>query len=243
MDFSYNYCTTMSRFSSPDSNIYNFSGADSQSVTDSPVEMKFMVTKEGGDIPIMAYNETIRIMREPRMNMEENQFITIVVPLILGDRGKTCSGADTIMKTFTQRYGRLNKVITPKGEIYYGGNGVVLDKDFNPLIYVTQTLNFSNNITPKTTVHVSPAVFTDDVSSLNKSLLKKGIAYYLTHDVGGWGQHSRDRAEIVIDNGADLFIKPVKPTPGIDINKDINSILKARIGEVLEQIKYDGRSF
>lgn len=241
MDFSYNYCTTMSRFSSPDSNIYNFSGEDSQNVTDSPVEMKFRVTREGGDIPIMAYNETIRVMREPRMNMEENQFITIVVPLILGDRSKTCSGADTIMKTFTQRLGRLTKVVTPKGEIYYGGNGVVLDKDFNPLIYVTRTRNFSNNTTPKTTVHVSPAVFTDDVSSLNKSLLKKGIAYYLTHDVGSCGQSSR--AEIVIDNGADLFIKPVKPIPGTDVNKDINSVLKARIGEVLEQIKYDSRSF
>lgn len=241
MDFSYNYCTTMSRFSSPDSNIYNFSGANSQSATDSPIEMKFRVTREGGDIPIMAYNETIRIMREPRMNMEENQFITIVVPLILGDVTKRCSGADTIMKTFTQRFGRLTKVVTPKGEVYYGGNGVVLDKDFNPLIYVTKTLNFSNNTTPKTTVHVSPTVFTDDVSSLNKSLLKKGIAYYLTHEVGGWGQSSR--AEIVIDNGADLFMKPAKPTPGTDVNKDINSVLKARIGEVLEQVKYDSRSF
>lgn len=240
MDFSYNYCTTMSRFSSPENSIYNFSGVNSQNVTDSPVEMKFKITREGGDIPIMAYNDTIYIMREPHMNMEEGQFMTIVVPLILGDRIKLCSGADTIMKTFTQRLGRLTKVATPKGEVYYGGNGVVLDKDFNPLIYVTKTLNFSDNTTPKTTVHVSPAVFTDDISSLNKALLKKGIAYYLTHDVGGWRQTSR--AEIVIDNGADLFIKPVKPTPGIDINKDINSVLKDRIGEVLEQLKYDNRN-
>ena len=241
MDFSYNYCTTMNRFSAPENSIYSFSGQRIQNIVDSPVEMRFKVTKEGGEVPIMAYFDTIRIMRDHNRDMEENQFFTIVVPLILGVRDRVCSGADTIMKAFTQRSGRLIKVSTPKGEVYYGGNGVVLDKNFNPLIYITKTLTSAENTNSLITVHISPTVFTDDTSSLNKAILKKGIAYYLTHRIGYWRETSE--AKVVIDNGADLFMKPVKPTPGVDMNKEIGSVLKSRIGEVLGQVKYDGRSF
>ena len=42
---------------------------------------------------------------------------------------------------------------------------------------------------------------------------------------------------IVIDDGSELFFTPNKPTPGININKDINNFLKGEIGEVLGQLK------
>lgn len=242
MEFSYNYCNTMGRFSCPDNIIYNLAGANIQKVTECPVEMRFKIDKDGGDIPIMAYNNALRIMSTDRETpLEENQFVTMVVPLILGMQNRVCSGADTIMKAFTQKLGRLTKVTTPKGECYYGGNGIVFDKDFHPLIYITRTLNLRDNRHPETTVHLSPKVFTDDTGSLNKALLKKGIAYFLTHEVGAWGNTSIPKIEI--DDGAALFFKPNKPIPGVDINKDINNFLKREIGDVLGQLKYDGKMF
>lgn len=240
MEFSYNYSNTMNRFACADPDIYRPSGEDIQKIVECPVKMVFKVNRNGGEIPVMSYNNVIQTIR--RMNLEgadENQFVTVVVPLILSSRQRTVSGADTIMKTFTQRLGRLLQVNTPKGERYYGGNGVVLDKNFKPLIYVTREFDGINNSLIKTIVHISPLVFTDNESSLNKALLKKGIAYYLTHRIEYWGS-PLDLPKIAIDDGSDLFVEANKPTPGEDINKEANSVLKEHIEEVLGQLKYDG---
>lgn len=239
MEFSYNYTDTMSRFARSSSHIPGASTANTQDLTGCPVEMHFKVSVSGGEIPIMAFHDAADVMQLLiRNNTPDTEFVEVIVPLTLDGGNKQCSGADTILKYFTRRFGRLTKVTTPKGEIYYGGNGLVLDRNFNPIIYVTKNLKpeLTNQIT---TIHLAPSVFIDDVSVLNKSLLRRGIAYYLTHEVGDWDdQH---QANIVIDDGKLIFKKPNRPVPTVDINQEVKKLLRENIAEVLEQIKYDSR--
>lgn len=240
MEFSHNYRNIMNRFACTDAGIYQPTGEDMQKTVECPVKMVFKVNRDGGEIPIMGYSNVVQAVRGMNLDhAEENQFITVVVPLILSSRQRIISGADTIMKVFTQGLGRLLQVNTPKGERYYGGNGVVLDKNFKPLIYVTREFNRISNSPTKTTVHISPLVFTDTEPSLNKALLKKAIAYYLTNRIDYWGS-PLDLPKIAIDDGSELFVESNKPTPGEDINKEASSVLKEHIEEVLGQLKYDG---
>lgn len=243
MEFSYNYTGTMQRFSLPDHQIANFSNISMANSAKCPIEMHFKLTNKGGEVPVMAFNESLAIC-ERNHHMLDSSYITVVVPLIESDFGpKTCSGADTILKSFTNRYGRLDKTVTPKGETYYGSRGIVLDKEYRPLLYVTRVIELQE--TPpgfqyfghKTRVHVSPLVFTDDVGIVNKSILKKGIAYYLTHKVGDWGVE--DYAEVVIDDGSWLFKKPNKPSPSDNIKETTDLVLKESISDILEQIRDD----
>lgn len=247
MDFSYSYNNTMQRFSRTGGSLPNYSEVPMSSVSSCPMEMCFKLSKSGGEIPICAYDNCLNILRRDR-HMLDSSYITIVVPLIENSYSvRTCTGADTILKSFTNRYGRLDKTVTPKGEVYYGALGVVLDKEYRPLIYLTKTAvydasqDFYPDCLSKTKVHISPLVFTDDVSVVNKSILKKGIAYYLTHKIGGWG--TEEYAEVVIDDGSWLFRKPTKPSPSDDIKENTNLILKDDIAEILEQIKDDIRGF
>lgn len=81
---------------------------------------------------------------------------------------------------------RLSKVITKKGEVYYGGNGMIFDQHMKPLVLYTATVT---GITPVTiargllrmkatisafNVRVSPQVFLKD-DMLKKSIISKVI--------------------------------------------------------------------
>lgn len=230
----------MRRFATPCNHLPSMNSANTQDLGGCPVEMCFKVTKEGGDVPVMAYNDAKALMLSLRSSCrEEDAVIDVVIPLTLDGGYKQCTGADTIMKYFTSRYGRLSKVVTPKNETYYGGNGLVLDKNFSPLFYVTKTFHPVNSLEEVVTIHVAPTVFTDDVSVLNKALLKKGVAYYLSNSISYWGEQLSNK--IVIDNGAAIFKKPNRPLPNVDINREVRSLLRHNIDEVLGQIKYDSR--
>lgn len=242
MEFSYNYRTVMQRLARP-SCLQSMPFVNSQNLNGSPLEMHFKVFKNKAEVPVMAFQDTCNLMSSLQTNSEfdQNAFIEVVVPLVVDSRVKMCSGADTILKYFSQRYGRLSKVTTPKGEIYYGGCGLVLNRNYEPLLYVTKTVLWPrSHEQEEVTIHVSPRVFTDDVSVVNKSILKKGIAFYLTNTVGDW--NDTHMAKIVIDNGGSIFRKPVSPTPNTDLNKDIKELLRDNISEVLHQITHDSRN-
>ena len=81
---------------------------------------------------------------------------------------------------------RLSKVTTGKGEVYYGGNGMIFDQHMKPLVLYTATVT---GMTPITVPHrpvrmkatisalnvrVSPKVFLKD-DMLKKSILSKAI--------------------------------------------------------------------
>lgn len=241
MEFSYNYVTTMSRFARVHP-LGDMPNSDSQCLEGCPVELHFKVEKAFSEVPLMGYAESRNLLLQNLAPIaDDNASLEIIIPLVASEATKMCSGADTIMKYFVNNgFGRLVKVETPKGERYYGGMGLVLDKDFKPLIYITRTLGVNIEASDEQVIiHVSPSIFTDDVSILNKAILRKGIAYYLTHTVGDWGEDHTPL--IVIDDGKKFFRSPSKPSPDSDINTNVNTLLRDHISEVLGQIKYNGR--
>lgn len=159
------------------------------------------------------------------------------------------SGTDAILKYFanTGPYTgyRLCKINTPKGEVYYGSRGIILDKDFNVLCLVTYPINSSNvhsiraisHMAP--TVHLHPLVFIDD-KSLNKALVKKALPFLLTESSVA---NVPIKANIVIDDSSKFIYRIVKPTQGqgggLPSSKDYNEVLKRNIDEVMRQFVYD----
>ena len=168
--------------------------------------------------------------------------------------------ANAIFKAFQQfpRQNRMLKVTTNKGEVYYGGNGFILDKDYNVLLlYVLHGLkNSDRTVTYKAgRIYVHPKVF------VSKGLLEKGIVKTIipafvtdgieinqesldatsqTINLPIWGpnhrstEYTRPLPEIVIADVTERFIvKPKKPTPVTYNNEAMNDFLLEHLEEVV----------
>ena len=241
MEFSYNFDATMRSLSRSNTSLPN----EQFEIEDPTARYGFLdvcvdVNKDGGEIPTMALSTVTDILSR---NGLPDEGIKLVIKLNVSYHSKTCTGADTILKAFTRNYGRLLKVITPKGEVYYGGTGIILDSDFNTLLYITRDIKIGENnrtiLSNEIKVHINPTVFIDDSKVLNKAIVKKCIAYYLTHTFGGWGENPVT-SKILVDCGENFFRRPAKPESA-NINEDVNKLLRDNIKELLEQVDYDRR--
>ena len=113
----------------------------------------------------------------------------IAMPLYYGNT-VTKNTSDTIIRHFFEKTPvdgeRLSKVMTRKGEVYYGGNGMIFDQHMKPLVLYTATVTgmtsvaFAHNpVRMKATisafnVRVSPQVLLKD-SMLKKNIISKVI--------------------------------------------------------------------
>lgn len=134
------------------------------------------------------------ILAEPKIKWKQ-----IAMPLYYGNTAMK-NTSDSIIKHFfrdiTVGYERLSKVVTEKGKVYYGGNGMIFDQHMKPLVLYTATVT---DITPvtvpnrparmKTTisafnVRVSPQVLLKD-DMLKKSIISKAIPSLISKSIGG----------------------------------------------------------
>lgn len=210
------------------------------------------------EIPVSCINEFDRFNRNHGKNSLEG--IKLVVPLVQNNCTTGCSGAETILKKFSREYHRLLKCTTPKGEVYYGGTGIVLDKDFTPLLLTTVSLSKRENEEVEYSyykydmnhinVYINPKVYTDDSRSLNKALAKKGTAYFLSYNLsngyyrGGtccWPSSGNLKYNVKIEDVSRFIVKVDKPDVNHCSAKDFSDFLKGNIADVLEQVKYDYR--
>ena len=166
---------------------------------------------------------------------------TVVLPLCVTDLNVHYAGADPIIKYFSRvgGYSRLIKVTTPKGEVYYGNCGIIMDKDFNPLLYSTVKVIISANTIDYNdrTIHIHPKVFTNDTGVINKSILRKGIAFFIENSLDRWDPDKK--AAVVIDDGSKFFKKVNKPKVNELSTEAFNKILKENIDEILAQFADD----
>lgn len=235
MEFSYQYAETMRGLavnSRPYTYNNSYDGNENYSVM-LQVNVPPEVSRCEIPVPIISTFATLTRSEIPDS--------TIVYPLNVVDWRRECAGAETMLKYFNrQSGGRLIKATTPKGEVYYGNNGIILDKDFVPLMLVTGVVNWENpriNIT-NYTVYFHPRVFTNDEGIINKSLAKKGVAFYLTNNVDEW-RLNRGKFTVKLEDPSKFIVKTNKPDLSHCSNKDFNNILKENIDEVLMQILHD----
>lgn len=140
---------------------------------------------------------------------------------------------------------RLQKITTNKGEVYYGGKGIIFDESYAPLLLCTlaarkvYTEESSNNIVYYRPVcHVSPKVFLESDKLINKGIIKKLIPFYTSEEVRfpncmfGVNPESK-KVKVVVDNFDKFFIEPIKPTPSAITNDALNECLIDNMEDIM----------
>lgn len=176
----------------------------------------------------------------------------IVIPMYVNTYNLSTRTADSIVNIFFSRttfHQRLQKVTTNKGEVYYGGKGIILDKDFNILLLCTivcrkiehgrrQVMSYY-----KPMIHVSPQVFLRNEGLINKSILKKIVPFYISHNINGINTYDyfRDgipegtKPQVLIDDVNRFIEYPVKPSPQKCSDDVLNQLLIDNADDVLNQ--------
>lgn len=171
--------------------------------------------------------------------------------------------ANSIFKLFqiSDTRDRLVKVTTNNGEIYYGGNGYILDKDYNLLILYTLHGVMGDRLLHYKTgrIYVNPKVFVSN-GLIEKGIIKTVIPAFVQEGImvgssrtgitiqeinnpirnanGHIVELTKPIPEIVVIDVTDRFIiKPKKPTPSTFNNEAMNDYLLEHLEEVVEMTK------
>lgn len=135
---------------------------------------------------------------------------------------------------------RLQKITTSKGEVYYGGKGIIFDESYTPLLLCTLAARKVGNsmVYYRPVCHVSPKVFLESDKLINKGIIKKLIPFYTSEEVSfpnhkfGVNPESK-KVKVVVDNFDKFFIEPIKPTPSATINDVLNECLIDNMDDIM----------
>lgn len=140
---------------------------------------------------------------------------------------------------------RLQKIITSKGEVYYGGKGIIFDESYAPLLLCTLTARKvhteeggNSMVYYRPVCHVSPKVFLESDKLINKGIIKKLIPFYTSKEVSfpdykfGVNPESK-KVKVVVDNFDKFFIEPIKPTPSATTNDALNECLIDNMDDIM----------
>lgn len=210
------------------------------------------------DVPLMCKNKVEDGLLD-NFNYP-NSLKEVAVTLFENSYPKPRRTANAIFKTFqmNDRRDRLMKITTNTGEVYYGGNGYILDKDYNLLILYTLHGVMEDRILHYKTgrIYVNPKVFVSN-GIVEKGIIKTVIPAFVqegiridTSNIGATSQeivmpiHRPDGRiagttnplpEIVVADVTDRFIvKPKKPTPSTFNNEAMNDYLLEHLDEVVK---------
>ena len=188
------------------------------------------VSSDEIEVPVFAKSAVESVVRDKLEFPYVSHVNKIIIPMYVNTYTQSRRTADSIVGEFFSRVNfnqRLQKVITNKGEVYYGGKGIILDKDFNILLLCTlacrrmeyrgrQVMSYYKPI-----IHVGPQVFLRDEGLIDKSILKKIIPFYLSQNICQTRTNpdfvsdipEGTKPQILIDDVSKLIERPVKPTP------------------------------
>lgn len=257
MEFSWRYkCTLSDVFEAVDTSypgdVYNIDCTlDSHNVFN-----KLFVVDTSSDemeIPAFARWAIERIVGEKLLPANPIPVDKIVIPLYNNGINRTRKTADIIVRDFfsgTNFSQRLSRCTTSKGEVYYGGRGIILDANFNILLLCTLLCRRKKSQDGevmsyyKTVVHVSPQIFLDNNGLIPKSILKKVIPFYLSYPIGNISCGGRFKCEIpantkpqvLIDDVNGFIESPAVPTPQKCSDAILNQLIMDNEDEIMQQL-------
>lgn len=201
------------------------------------------------EIPLIARNfyEDI-IMKKIRYPYSYN-VEKVILPLYNNIPDESRRTFDSIIvRMFNIPYGsRLIKVTTSKGDVYYGGKGILFDKDYTPLLLCTLTArkvhedDEDHMVYYRPICHINPKIFLEPANIINKGIIKKVIPFFSNTEVRlpyndttvfNVNQDNK-RVRVIIDNFDNFFIKPIKPTPSTCSNDLLNQCLVDNIDDIM----------
>lgn len=134
---------------------------------------------------------------------------------------------------------RLSKVMTRKGEVYYGGKGMIFDQHMKPLVLYTATVTDMTSITsahrPKRVkatisafnVRVSPQVFLKD-DMLKKNIISKAIPSLVSKsfaDVRGVVLGKPITPKVIVEDLSEWIKRPAKVGSPQTFKEDMQKFL------------------
>lgn len=147
---------------------------------------------------------------------------------------------------------------TTANDYYYGIPGIILDADKKPLLVLTLEINYEQipgrvdemlAFTPVRCIcHVSPSVFINPDKLVEKTIIKKIIPFCSTKviergDIYRNSAYSDSRPfilgttiKVVIDDCSNFTVKPIPPSPSVNINQVLNELVKNNISSI---VNYD----
>lgn len=159
--------------------------------TDNNVLSKFLeviIPYEGECfIPVLKLSSTIWAIQNWFVSVSPMQPMKLSYPLFVGGTD-TKRTADAIIQSINRCSSdlRLSNVKTAKGLDYYGGNGLIFDEHWNPLMlcgFIIELDRSQRNILVKNPIcYVAPEVFTNN-DLLSKAIIKKIIPFLSIYGV------------------------------------------------------------
>lgn len=205
--------------------------------------------KDEVEIPVIAKTFYESIISEEIYEPAPKKIEKIILPLYENCMEQNRRTFDSIIKqlfTNVDYNKRLQKIITNKGEVCYGGRGIILDSDYTPLLlctmmarkYEVEEVTYMNYYRP--VCHINPKVFTDTDKMVNKGIVKKLIPFYTTNCMyfpiasDRFTTNPDDRkVKVIVDNFDNFFVEPIKPSPSFCTNDILNECLINNIDDVL----------
>lgn len=185
---------------------------------------------------MLPYLETVLV--QPKIKWKQ-----IAMPLYYDRNTVTKNTSDAIIRCFFLETPagneRLSKVTTKKGEVYYGGNGMIFDQHMEPLVLYTATVT---GMTPVIlarrpmrvkaiisafNVRVSPQVLLKD-STLKKSIISKAIPSLVSSrfaSMRGVASGKPITPKIVIEDLSEWIKKPAKVGSPQTFQEDMRKFL------------------
>ena len=220
---------------------------------------RFLITEVSGDeidIPVIARTHIEEIISD---NFQSSSGTinskTVVLPLYENAIPVTKRSFDSFIKqffTFTPYSNRLQKITSSKGEVYYGGKGIIFDSEYNPLLLCTLRAEKKlSNIGSfrwyyrRPIIYVNPIVFMEPSKLINKGIIKKIIPYYSNNAllfpsiISGYvnvNTVKSNRAAVIIDDMDKFFVKPTVPKPQSCTMESLNQCLVDNIEDVLQLV-------
>ena len=141
---------------------------------------------------------------------------------------------------------RLQKITTSKGDVYYGGRGIILDEELNPLLLCTLVARNVSTEKEKKLIyyrpicHISPKVFLEPSKLVNKGIITKLIPYYTGNNIIFpytsyifKSEPENSKVKIIVDSFDNFFIEPIKPVPSAIAEDALNQCLIDNIEDVM----------
>lgn len=257
MEYSWRYANTLTRvfLGYDDTAVSDVSNTETTLDNHNAFNRLFVIDVSSNEIevPVFARSAVESVVRSNLEFPSISHIGKVVIPMYVNTYNMAARTADSIMNIFFSRTNfnqRLQKITTNKGEVYYGGKGIILDKDFNILFLCTivcrrmehrgrQVMSYY-----KPVIHVSPQVFLRGDGLIDKSILKKVIPFYVSHNIDSVNTHAYFRSDIpegtkpqiLIDDVSKFIENPAKPTPQKCSDDVLNQILADNADDVLNQL-------
>ena len=189
-----------------------------------PMQVVLDLTKDELEVPMF-----INLRNIVNSWGSSNNYTKLVLSLNTGRSWVNVASPEVMMKNICATcYNdeRLRKG-TKSGETFYGGNGFLMDANYNVLMMVSKIITKPHCCVKQFKVHLHPKLFVEEENSLNKILTRKVPYYYLS-------TIQNTPVEIVV-NKSDDIIKPILSKP--ITTENVPKFLQENIADIIEQFK------